>query len=262
MIIDIHTHVWPDQIAHRALAGNIPQMPLLGDGTVSGLLASQASAGIDLSVCLAVANRPSQVAAANAFAGRLDRTRLVPFGTVHPDLPLEDNLAALERNDIRGVKLHPLFQGFRLDDPRVLAILEALAGRLPVIVHVGAGAGSDGSLCTPGMLAAIARTLPRLTLVACHFGGYLKLAEATEALHGLDIFLDTSWPPTLGTLVSSDVVQLIRRHGVHRVVFASDWPTASQGAEVAVVRQLGLTDEETELVLGANAARILGLGQP
>ncbi|HVX21023.1 MAG TPA: amidohydrolase family protein [Acidimicrobiales bacterium] len=260
MIVDVHNHVWPDAVARRALGGNVPDMPLFGDGTVAGLAAAQDEAGVDRSVCLAVANHPSQVAAANRFVGSLDRSRFVPFGTVHPGLSPAENVAHLEDNGVQGIKLHPVFGGYRLDDPDLLRVLAAVEGRWPVIVHVGDGGGSDGSACTPAMLAGVARALPGLTVIACHLGGYHRLDEAHAALDDVDVYVDTSWPPSLGTLPPGHVRDVVRRRGATRVLFASDWPTASVAAEVAAVRALGLADDDVAAVLGGNACRLLGLG--
>lgn len=258
MIVDVHNHVWPDHVAPRALAGNVPGSELFGDGTAAGLVAAQDEAGVDLSVCLAVANHPGQVETANAFVGSLDRSRFVPFGTIHPGLAPEDNLASLRAHGVKGVKLHPIFQGYSLDDPALLPVLEALAGEFCVIAHVGEGAGADGTACTPEMVRDIAAAVPSLTLIACHFGGYHRLAQA-ECLLGTSVHFDTAWPPTLGALDPGPLRDLIRRHGVEKVLFASDWPTASPAAELAVLRGLGLDDDELEAVCGGNAVRLLGL---
>jgi predicted TIM-barrel fold metal-dependent hydrolase len=259
VIIDAHNHVWPDHVAAKALGGNIPDMPLFGDGTVAGLSAAQSEAGIDYSVCLAIANTPKQLETANTFVGSLDRTKFIPFGTIHPDVSPEDNLAVLRANGMRGVKLHPVFQNFRLDDPALFDVLGALEGEFPVIAHVGEGGGGDGSTCTPAMLRKMAKAFPKLDLIACHFGGYHRQAEAAEEVLGLPVMLDTSWPPSVASLDKDAVREVIRRHGVERIVFASDWPTASPAAEVAAIRDLGLDDDETDAILGNNLARVLGL---
>jgi hypothetical protein len=115
-IVDVHTHVWPDAVAPRALGASIPEMPLRGDGTTAGLVAAQHEAGIDLPVCLSVANTPHQVEGVNNFAGRLDRSRFIPFGTIHPGLSPEENLGFLRAAGVVGVKVHPIFQHYRLDD--------------------------------------------------------------------------------------------------------------------------------------------------
>lgn len=257
-IIDAHNHVWPDAVARAALGGNIPGMEIFGDGTVAGLFAAKQEAGIELSVCLAVANTADQVEAANRFVGGLDRDHFIPFGTIHPDLAPEANLAILREHRVEGVKLHPVFQGFRLDDPALFAVLAVLEGELPATIHVGAGGGGDGSTCTPAMLREIATTFPRLQVIACHFGGYHMLDDAEKSVIGLPVHLDTSWPPSLATLDPAACLDLIRRHGVDRVVFASDWPTAQPEAEIDAIRALGLDDDETDAVLGANLAAIVG----
>ena len=259
MIVDVHTHVWPDAVAARALGASVPEMPLFGDGTVAGLAVAQDEAGIDLSVCLSIANTPDRVGKVNAFAGGLDPGRFIGFGTVHPRLSTEENLRHLRDSGVRGVKLHPTFQGYRLDDPALLELLDALAGEFPVIAHVGAGAGGDGSNAAPSMIRDIVRALPRLTLIACHFGGYGMLDVADDVLLGVPVGLDTSWPPGLATLDPARVRGLIRRHGVDRVLFASDWPTASPSREIEAVRALGLDDDEVEAILGGNATRLLKL---
>jgi predicted TIM-barrel fold metal-dependent hydrolase len=259
MIIDMHNHVWPDAIAARALGASVPEMPLRGDGTVAGLAAAQDAAGVERSVCLAIANTPDRVERTNAYIGGLDRSRFIPFGTVHPALAVQENLRHLRAARVDGVKLHPTFQGYRLDDPDLLVVLEALAGEFPVIAHVGAGAGADGSGATPAMVREIVRAVPDLTLIACHFGGYQHLAEAMDTLIGEPVYFDTSWPPSLATVDATAVREIIRRHGADRVVYASDWPTAWPQDEIETLRGLGLDSDELELILGGNAARILGI---
>src|SRR5690606_22562066 len=125
---------------------------------------------------------------------------------------------------------------------------------------VGAAGSDPGDRCTPETLATLVREFPRLDLIACHFGGYRMFERATDAVCGLPVYLDTSWPPGLATLDPAVVRDRIRKHGAERVVFASDWPMADQAAEVESIHRLGLTDEETASVLGGNAARLLGIG--
>jgi hypothetical protein len=108
------------------------------------------------------------------------------------------------------------------------------------------------------MLADIVRAIPNLELIACHFGGYHRFEEAAEIVVGLPVHLDTSWPPSLAQLAPDRVRAVIAKHGADRIVFASDWPMADPGAEIAAVRALGLPAEDTEAILGGNLARLLG----
>jgi predicted TIM-barrel fold metal-dependent hydrolase len=260
-VIDGHFHIWPDAIARRALANPSPEQQRFGDGTAAGAIEAMDRAGIDRAVCLGVANTGRHVESANSFVASLDPARFVGFGTIHPDLSVEDNVASLRAHHIRGVKIHPLFQNFSLDDPRLWEILDALQGEFAAIIHVGeGGAKFAGEQCTPRMLRDLAHRFPRLALVACHFGGYHLLDHAEESVVGLPgrVHLDTSWPPSLATVDPKRVRAIINRHGPDRVVFGSDWPMADPAAEVATIESLGLSDEHTRAILGENLARIIG----
>ena len=104
------------------------------------------------------------------------------------------------------MKLHSLFQGFAYDDPRVWEILEGFGSDIAVIAHVGAGGdGASNERATPAMIRDIVRQFPDLKLVACHFGGYHRLDEAEEDLLGENVYLETSWPPTMAELAPEKV---------------------------------------------------------
>lgn len=264
MIIDAHTHVWPDKIARAALGGNqLPGLEAQGDGTVGGLTAHMDATGVRMSCCLGIANEARHVDRVNEFVAGLVSDRHFGVGTVHVDLPAEENMASLARHGIRAVKLHPLFQNFALNDPRLWTILEGFGSDIAVITHVGAGGSAyANSLSSPKMIADIARQFPDLRLMACHFGGYKILDDAEEMLSGADIVLETSWPPSLNTLRPERVRRLIRNHGAERVVFGSDWPMTDPGTEIRAIEALGLTDDETKRVLGGTLARVLGIDSP
>jgi predicted TIM-barrel fold metal-dependent hydrolase len=259
MVIDGHTHVYPDAVAKRAIGGAPGDLERYGDGTVGSLTEVMARSGVDRSVCLGVANSPDRVDNANRFAGSLDPARFIGFGSVHPGLSPEQNVASLRAYGLRGAKVHPMFQDLRLDDPSLLATLDAMSGEFAVIIHVGAAGTDPGERCTPAMLADIVRQFPRLDVIACHFGGYRRFEEAIETVIGLPVHLDTSWPPSLAALAPHRVRAVIEKHGPDRVVFASDWPMADPAAEIEAVRALGLSDDDTEAVLGGNIARLLKL---
>jgi uncharacterized protein len=262
VIVDCHMHVWPDHIADAMQSQRPSGMPLRFDGKLSGLLRTMDEAGVDKGLALGVGIKASVVARTNEFIGTVPRDRLVPMGTVHPDLPVDENIRSLTENGIVGVKLHPLFQALSLSDPRVRDLCAALADEgMPVITHVGAG-GDDAAneRGNPAALRALADEIPALTLIACHYGGYHRLDDAEQHVVGSRVTLETSWPPTVADLDRERIVALIRRHGADRVVYGSDWPMADPAAEIAAIRDLGLTQEEADGILGGNAARLLALG--
>lgn len=259
MIIDAHCHVWPDEIARKVLADRPVGLDPMHDGTLDGLLRTMDAAGIDMALTLAVANVGRTVRRTNEFIGRVDRTRFIPFGTVHPDLTVEENLTALHENGVVGVKLHPLFQTVDFTGSKTREILIALAENdIPILSHVGSGGDDEqNQRGAPKHLRAFIADIPNLRFIAAHFGGYQVLDEAEQWSVGTDIHLETSWPPSMGNLSPERIVSIIRRHGADRVVYGSDWPMTDPATEIAAIRALGLTPEEEQGVLGGNLARLL-----
>ncbi len=264
MIIDAHAHVWPDKIAEIALTANrLPELVARGDGTVGGLTDDMASSGVQMSCCLGIANQARHVDRVNEFVSGLRSETRYAFGTVHVDLSVEENLASLRKHGVDAVKIHPLFQDFSLDHPRLWEIFEAMGSDFAVITHVGEGGNAyANTLSSPKMIRDIVTQFPDLRLMACHFGGYKILDDAEEMLAGADVVLETSWPPSLKTLRPERVRRLIRDHGAERIVFGSDWPMTSPAEEIEAISGLGLTDDETKLVLGGTMARVLGIDSP
>jgi uncharacterized protein len=167
-------------------------------------------------------------------------------------------VANLRANKLRGIKLHPIYQRYDIADRRLAAIVDALQGEFIVLTHVGGvGGEADEGACSPAKVLNLINEFPRLELVAAHFGGYRMLDAAEEILVGHPVYLDTSWPPGLATLDANRIRRLIDRHGPDRVIFGSDWPMASQIDEISAVQSLGLSERDTEAILGGNLARLL-----
>ena len=76
MVIDFHTHVYPDKIAERTintLMSSAPDVKIYTKGTLNALLESMENAGIDKSVILPVATRKGQFDTINKFALDINR---------------------------------------------------------------------------------------------------------------------------------------------------------------------------------------------
>jgi hypothetical protein len=260
-IIDFHAHAFPDSLAQRALARLLASSPgaqVYSDGTVAGLRRVMAKSGVTQSVVLPVATKASQVASINRFAATLHGPDFIPFGSLHPHMQdIAGEIAFMRANNIRGIKLHPEFQDFYMDDPSVFPIYEALASAgIIVVFHTGIDPGpftNDHSL--PHRLAAVARRFPSLRIVASHMGGHQVWDQVEEHLLGLPVYLETS---TASVNFSADkFVRFCRRHGIDRVLFGSDTPWYDQTADVPWVRQSGLSEPELEQVFYKNAERLL-----
>ena len=87
MIIDFHTHMFPDKIAKGTidfLAGVCKIKPYT-DGTYEGLKKETLSSGVDLSVALPIVTKPSQFETINTFASHYQERPVLSFGSIHPD---------------------------------------------------------------------------------------------------------------------------------------------------------------------------------
>ena len=264
MVIDFHAHCFPDAIAPRAL----PQLAAHGgvreaytDGTAAGLLSAMDGAGIDSCVVANIATNPRQQRSVNDFAiSLLDNPRFIPFGSVHPEAQeAPDELRRLKDAGIRGIKLHPEYQGFFPDEPRVFPIYrEAARLGLITLFHAGVDIGLvEPVRSTPARLAAALPQFGGAPVIAAHFGGYILWREALEHLCGLDIYFDTSYcarkmPPPWAR-------EIIAAHGAGRVLFGSDMPWTDPLDEINFVRVISGDGEVADNILGGNAGKLLGM---
>ncbi len=260
-VIDFHAHVFPDDLAARAIAGMVDRTHMRAhyDGTVAGLIGAMDRAGVDVSVIAPVATKPSQVRSINDWTARLTDPRFVRFGAIHPRLDdATTEIARIARLGFKGVKLHPEFQAFRPDEPRMTPVYEACAEHgLIVLFHAGEDPNFETVSGTPDVFLHLVERYPSVTFVLAHMGGYRRWDEVAEHLIGAPVHLDTSHATEL--LAPEELVSLARRHGVERVLFASDGPWTDAASALRSVRDAGFTDEELEGVLGGNAVRLLGI---
>jgi len=259
MLTDFHTHIWPDELAPAAIAALSAEggVPAFYDGTVAGLRSSMHAAGIERSVVQPVATKPGQVRTINDWAATLASEEIVPFGAMHPDL--DDPATELERMaslGLRGFKMHPEYQSFSPDDPRLSPLFDAAASLgLILFSHAGADIGPQTLNGTPEVFARLLDRFPSLTVVLAHMGGFRQWHEVPANLAGRDVYLDTAF--TLGHLADEEFVALVRAHGADRVLFGSDGPWTDPAKEIAHLRAMPLSDDELESILGGTAARLL-----
>ena len=276
MIIDFHTHCFPEGVAPKALTrlAAASRVAPHTDGTAGGLSVAAREAGVDLSVVLPVATSPGQVPSINDFAARLNErtaeTGLLSFGGAHPDDPEgKKHLRQAAERGMKGVKIHPVYQGVDIDDPRFVRLLsEAGALGLTVVTHAGDDIGFPGVVrCSPAMIRRALRQAGPVTLVLAHMGGWMQWDEVGE-LADLPVCLDTAFstgavPLTEGAplrlLDEAGFLRLARAFGPERVLFGTDSPWSGQRESLDWIRALPLPHEEKDAILGGNAARLLGL---
>jgi predicted TIM-barrel fold metal-dependent hydrolase len=259
-IIDVHTHAFPDKLAARAIAHLERQGGIRAaiDGTVDALLASMDRAGIATAVVCSIATDPAQFGSILRWSSAIAGPRLVPFPSVHPAAadPASE-VRQIAAAGFRGVKLHPEYQQFHIDDPALAELYGALAETgLIALFHAGHDIGfPDSDRASPQRLLAVHRAFPTLKIVASHLGGFRRWEEVAAHLLESGIWLDTS--ATIGYAPAGLLREILLGHRPDRLLFGTDSPWADQAAEVARVRALGLTAERTGLILGGAARALL-----
>ncbi len=283
VIIDLHTHSFPERIAASAIAklsGTAHVMPF-SDGTTEGLLSSMVRNGVDLSVMLPVAVKPSNVPGMNDYACTVNETYggrgILSFAAMHPDYPQwREELDRIVRMGFRGIKIHPVYQGVDQDDPRYLRILER-AGELDlaVVAHAGMDFGFPGVVKTdPRRIRKAVEQVGPVKLIAAHMGSW-KNWEEVELLFDLpSVSVDTSFclgsvtplpndphytKEELQLLSNERFCKLVRAFGPERVYFGSDSPWNDQGDAIRKLKACGLTSQELDRILSTNARQLLGI---
>lgn len=283
MIIDIHTHTFPETIAAKAvdkLKHNSHTQPFL-DGTAASLSASAISAGIDLAVIQPVATSPKQVEGINDGALRVNltsaSTHLHSFGGMHPAFEdPERELARIAEAGLKGIKLHPVYQLVDMDDPAYIRLLRAAAANgLLVLIHAGIDVGFlDLTYSSVEKIARAIDAVPSGRYILAHMGGWRQWEEATRLFAGREnIWIDTSF--SIGDMVpcgdgfyethsasrlsTEQFLAMKDAFGPEKLLFGTDSPWEDQAAEVARIRALPIPEHEKTAILGGNAKALLSI---
>ena len=260
-IIDIHTHIYPDEIAQKATDSvrEFYQIGLDGemDGTVSMLLQQGAKAGISKFVILPVAIRPDRVQGINDFI--LEQTKLhrnfYGFGTVHAKMEgLTDEAERIMEMGLHGIKMHPDSQRFSIDDPRLFPLYETIQGKIPVMLHMG---DHRYDYSHPVKLRKVLDNFPRLQAIAAHFGGYSMYDIAYDLLKDTSCIMDVS--SSLMFMGNGVAEKYINAYGAERLAFGSDYPLWDPVVELNHFMGLKLTMEQKEQIAWKTAHRFLKL---
>ena len=263
MLIDFHTHCFADSIYEKAISaltelsgGYKPHH----DGSLSGLLKSMDEAGVDISVAHSIATKEKQTTIINDWVISIQSERIVPFGTIHPDFAeWEQEIERLKKAGVKGIKFHPDYQGFFVDDKRMYPIYEKTAEEgLIALFHAGQDiAFPDVVRNTPERFKKVLNDIPELCAVGAHMGGHLMFDEVSEHLAGKDFYIDTSFAHYV--LGDEAFTSLIRKHGSEHVLFGSDSPWDDAGELSKTIDRLDLTTKEKEQIFYKNAQRLLGI---
>lgn len=264
MVIDFHVHAFNPKIAEKAISvlEQRAQIVPYTRGLIEQTVDRMDEWGIDKSVMLPIATKPSQQTVINDWAAQQDSDRIISFGSVHPDA--EDAAEELERIKqlgLHGVKLHPDYQGFFINEKRLDPLFDTLErAELPVVFHSGFDVVSPDIIhCTAEAALEMIKRHKHLKAVFAHLGCNECWQDVYDLLAGIDgeVYFDTAFT---SRKCPDDMMQrIICKHGADRILFASDMPWDSPALIREKILGLNISDDAKEKILGLNAQRLLGL---
>ena len=264
MIIDFHTHCYPEHLAARAFSnmyGVSPEKPDAdNDGTLKGLLTLMEKNGIDMAIALHVATKPKTVASVNDFAANCSSDRIISFPSVHPlDPHVIREIDRLHDLGFLGIKLHPAFQDYSIEDPVCIPMFERIGHHgMITVFHAGVSKLSRKRYCEPIMVRRMLPYFQGAPVVCAHMGGIDAYEDTLRYLVGLpNLYLDTSLSSQFVSLALGR--RIVEAIGADRILFGSDCPWSRQKEELQFVYAMDITQHERNQILYQNAQRLLKL---
>ena len=260
MIIDAHTHAFPDHIASIAMEKleHSSNSKAYLNGTIADLLRSMDKADIDVSVMACVATSPVQFNSIFTWCKSIAGPRIIPLPSLHPDSRnIPGEIRKIKEAGFPGIKLHAEFQSFFLDEQRAYFIYqEAMEKGLFILFHCGYDISfPDSDRSDPERLAHVHKDFPELKIVASHLGGWRQWDKVIRLLVGKDIYLDTSY--TIGYIDENLLQTILTSHCPDRILFGTDSPWKDQQVEVSLINSLDISSALKKRILGENAQRLL-----
>ncbi len=265
MIIDFHTHIFPERIAQRTIqkleeVGNIKAQT---NGTLEGLKSSMKENNITISVVLPVVTKPAQFQNVNSYAAEINgKEGIISFGGIHPDMEdYKEGLEEIKRLGLPGIKLHPDYQETYIDDPKMVRIIQCATDLgLIVSLHAGLDIGlPDPIHCPPKRIANMLDQIDNenAKIILAHMGGYDQWDDVEEYIVGKKVWIDTGY--TLGMISEEQFDRIVKNHGADRTLFASDSPWGGQRETLERLLRMDFSEEEFERMLSGNAKELLGI---
>lgn len=257
-IIDSHSHIFPEKIAEKASQsiGNFYGISMFFKGTPEGLLQEGKAAGISKFVVHSSATAVGQVKSINRFI--LDEMKkheeFIGYMTLHPDMDeglIREEMDFCIENGFKGIKLHPDFQRFNIDDENAKKIYRNARGRLPILFHTG---DKRYDYSKPAKLASVAKEFPDLTVIGAHFGGYERWNEI-GCYKGLNnIYVDTT--SSLMFITPEEAKRFIDYFGAEWFFFGTDYPMWKADEEIERFMKIPLSEEERKMIFAGNYKRV------
>jgi len=260
-IIDMHVHIYPTTLARRAMAvagrehDDFEKLPVK-----ENLWKRMDEENIALSVVQHVTSKPATQTDVNRFAGEIVRNNVISFGGLHPDCEhVIEEIEKLNDKRMAGIKFHPPFQKVDISDEKYIPMWKHINHLgFPVLIHCGRARGEGAFDLFPSGVAKFIRYLSDVPVILAHMGGRSGNPEEEKILFDFpeNVYIDTAM--SAERQEPEDFERLASAMGPERVVLASDFPYGTQKAAIAYIKNSSFSDSEKAMMLGGNAAKILG----
>ena len=261
MLIDFHTHAFPEKIAHMAiekLSFSSGGLQPFTDGTVEGLKASMKEGGVDKSVVLNIATNARQQKSVNDFAASINNCDdIISFASVFPySEDVFEELERIKEMGFKGIKLHPDYQGFDVDDIKMKPIYKKISDLgLITVFHAGFDYGFAPPYgATPEKLLT-ALSWFNSPVIAAHWGGINCNQGVLDLLCGTEIYFDTSFGYSM--LPRYYALKIVEKHGTEKILFGTDTPWHTPDMELRLLENLSLSKDDMEKITHLNAKKLL-----
>ncbi len=180
--------------------------------------------------------------------------RFIPFCTVNPwyEAKAIEELKRAIGAGSKGLKLHPVYQGFQLTDPMVKPILK-LAVEAQMTIYIPTG---TPIMNMPLQLKYWAEMFPEGIFIQGHFGSTDFWIDAVPSVADCpNVYVDTAY-----NMVSS-VENAIRHVGAERVIYSSDAPYLGMESELEKISMISVSETDKAKILSGNILRLLHGGR-
>jgi len=270
LIIDSHVHICgpplnQEYINARLWDGSIVTLPIRrADASVDRLLQDMNENNIDKAFACAMNG-----VVTNEYLSKVVRehnSRIVGFAWIDNPLDKTKSVETLETavNELglRGLKLHPGIQNFSPADPRIYPLIKKAAElTIPIFIHMTPWPLGTFDNHKPEYVDTLKKNVPEATIIVGHMA-WQRFMDLLTLVWESGIYVETSHGLSMITdLYGVDFTErLIRRLGVDKVVFGSDWTGSSsrmRKENMDLINKMNLTREEKEKILGENIRKVL-----
>lgn len=262
LIIDFHTHAFPDEIAVKAMAKLQEECSVKAvlDGTLNSLLKSMDKCGIMKSVLCNIATRPEQFNPILKWSKKVRSERIVSLPSVHPlDNEIKEHIKIIKEEGFLGIKMHPFYQNFSIDDEKAFKIYEALVeNNLFIVMHCGYDISfPKWDIASPQRIIRVINKFPKLKFITTHLGAWKQWDEVEKLILGKEIYMEISF--SFGWLPDEKIKDFLLKHPSDFILFGTDSPWADQCREIENLKNLAFREELLNKIFCINAQKLLGI---